>query len=99
MTNIDFLTLRSAGVDGFNFFSLITTASEPMTVRQLSESTGVSTRGVERIMARANGLIKYVAYKETRGYMEGRPAEKAIVRTPKGTRLLKKCGLEMTIDG
>lgn len=93
MNSIDFKLLRSAGVDTFSSLAVLIETTEPKTVRQISESTGVSIRAVERIFDRSEGMLKIVPYKETRGYLEGRPASKAIVRTPKGTRLLQKSGI------
>ncbi len=84
--------LKKNGITNLPHLALLVAADEPKTFKQLQSEVGLSIRAIERMLERGTDLFKVVTYKEERGYMEGRPASRALLRTAKGSRLLKSVG-------
>lgn len=68
--------------------AVLIAAEKPLPEAELSRRAGVSLSMLQRFVQDSQGLLKVVKYSESRGYKEGRPASKAIVRTNKAVRLL-----------
>lgn len=84
--------LKKHDVTTMSQMALLLAADSPKSFKLLSEETGVTVRGIERMIERGTELLKVVEAKKAKNKVNsvGRPIVRAVVRTPKATRLLKK---------
>lgn len=86
------LLLKDNEISTLSQLALLIAAETPKPFQTLSEETGVTVRGIERMIERGTDLLKVVEARKTRKKENtvGRPVVRAVIRTPKATRLLKK---------
>lgn len=89
---IDFLTLRNGQIDTFSSLAILVSADEPLTMKQLAETSGVTPRGIERFIDREPTLLRRVRYKGERP-ARGKAPSYQYVRSAKANRILKKAGI------
>ncbi|MCY4045863.1 MAG: hypothetical protein OXE99_12365 [Cellvibrionales bacterium] len=86
------LMLKKNDVTTMSQLALLLAADSPKPFQALAKETGVTVRGIERMIERGTDLLKVVEAKKNKKQENtvGRPVVRAVVRTPKATRLLKK---------
>ncbi len=86
------LMLKENNVTTMSQLALLLAAEKPQPFQLLAKETGVTVRGIERMIERGTDLLKVVEAKKKKNQENGvgRPVVRAVVRTPKATRLLKK---------
>jgi hypothetical protein len=89
---IDFLKLREGQVDTFSGLAILISAEIPLTMKQLSEISGVTARGIERFIDRDPSLLTRVRYKGERP-SHGKAPTFQYIRSAKANKLLKKSGI------
>ena len=86
---INFELLGKNNITTLKQFNVLSNANG-LTLRQLSQKTGVSTRGIERMMPELKGLVKRVKYKGPKP-PKGKTPKWQYEATKKGVNLLIKC--------
>ncbi len=86
------LMLKENNVTTMSQLALLLAAEKPKPFQVLAEETGVTVRGIERMIERGTDLLKVVEAKKVKKQENsvGRPVVRAVIRSAKATRILKK---------